>query len=70
MRGERKVEHEDKKENYRRVERTYGTFMRSFTLPTMVDAEKVRAEFKNGLLRLVLPKREESKPRSIRVKVD
>ncbi|HEY3452286.1 MAG TPA: Hsp20/alpha crystallin family protein [Myxococcales bacterium] len=69
LKGERKLEKEDKKENYLRVERSYGSFTRSFTLPTTVDPEKVKAEFKNGLLRLAIPKREESKPRSIKVDV-
>jgi len=66
IRGER----EEKKENYRRVERSYGMFARSFTLPTTVDSDKVKAEYKNGLLRLSLPKREETRPKSIRVKLE
>jgi HSP20 family protein len=73
IKGERKMEREDKgdkKEGYLRIERAYGTFVRSFTLPTTVDAEKAKAEFKNGLLRITIPRREESKPRSIRVEVD
>lgn len=70
IKGERKLEREDRKENYLRVERAYGTFLRSFTLPPSVDGEKVKAEYKNGVLRVVLPKREEAKPRSIRVKVE
>jgi len=69
VKGERKLERADKKENYLRVERSYGTFTRSFTLPSTVDPEKVKAEFKNGLLRIAIPKREESKPRSIKVNV-
>lgn len=69
IKGERKMEKEDKKENYLRVERSYGTFTRSFTLPNTVDPDKVKAEFKNGLLRVAIPKREESKPRSIKVNV-
>lgn len=70
LRGERKLEKEDKKENYLRVERSYGAFTRSFTLPSSVDTEKVKADFKHGVLRIQLPKREESKPKSIKVKVD
>ncbi len=70
LRGERKLEREDHKENYLRVERSYGTFMRSFTLPPTVDGEKVKAEYKNGVLRVQLPKREEAKPRAIKVKVE
>jgi len=69
LRGERKMEKEDKKENYLRVERSYGSFTRSFTLPSTVDPDKVKAEFKNGLLRIAIPKREESKPRTIKVNV-
>lgn len=70
IRGERKLEREDRKENYLRVERSYGTFLRSFTLPPTVDTERVKAEYKNGVLRVQLPKREEAKPRSIKVKVE
>ena len=70
FKGERKMEKEDKKENYLRIERAYGAFSRSFTLPSSVDPDKVKAEFKHGLLRLNLQKREESKPRSIKVKVE
>lgn len=69
LRGERKLEKEEKRENYHRVERSYGTFTRSFTLPGTVDAEKVRAESKNGVLTVSLPKKAEAKPRSIQVKV-
>jgi HSP20 family protein len=69
LRGERKLEQEEKRENYHRVERSYGTFTRSFALPGTVDAEKIRAEAKNGILSIVLPKRSEAKPRAIQVKV-
>jgi HSP20 family protein len=69
LRGQRKLEREESKQNYGRVERAYGTFSRSFTLPPTVDPDKVRAEAKNGLLNIHLPKREESKPRAIRVQV-
>ena len=65
--GERKLEHEDKKHNFHRIERQYGRFVRSFTLPGTVDPEKVNAEFNNGLLKLTIPKKEESKPRQIKV---
>ncbi len=68
--GERKLEDEEKKDNYYRIERRYGAFTRSFTLPTTVDADKVKAEFKNGLLKITLPKREEAKPKQIKVKVE
>ncbi|HYV05236.1 MAG TPA: Hsp20/alpha crystallin family protein [Blastocatellia bacterium] len=67
--GERKFEEETKKDNYHRVERTYGEFMRSFTLPTFVDFDKINAEFKDGILMLTLPKREEAKPKQIEVKI-
>lgn len=70
LRGERKLEREDKKENYHRIERSYGTFTRSFTLPGTLDTEKIRAEAKNGVLSVHLPKRAEAKPRSIQVKVN
>ena len=69
IRGERKFEAETKKEDYHRVERSYGEFTRSFALPTFVDASKVNAEFKDGLLRVTMPKREETKPKQVEVKV-
>jgi len=69
VRGERKLEKEEKRENYHRIERSYGTFARSFTLPGTVDAEKIRAESKDGVLSVTLPKKPEAKPRSIQVKV-
>jgi HSP20 family protein len=67
--GERKFESEVKREQYHRVERAYGTFSRSFTLPNVVDTEKIKAEFKDGLLRVTLPKREEAKPKQISIAV-
>lgn len=70
LQGSRKLEKEDKRDHYHRIERAYGTFCRSFTLPATVDTDKVRAEFRNGLVRVMLPKKEESKPRSIKVKVE
>lgn len=69
LKGERKFEKEAKDENLRRVERSYGTFTRSFSLPNTVDSEKVNAEYKNGILTLSMPKREEAKPRSIKINV-
>ncbi len=69
VRGERKLEQEDKRENYHRVERSYGTFTRSFSLPGTLDAERIRAEAKNGVLTITLPKKAEAKPRAIQVKV-
>jgi len=70
LKGERKLEKADKKDNYRRVERTYGAFSRSFSLPTTVDTDKIRAESKNGVLTVFLPRREETKPKQIRVKIE
>jgi HSP20 family protein len=69
LRGQRKLESEVKRESYHRVERSYGTFSRSFTLPTVVDQASIKAEFKDGLLRLTLPKREEAKPKQIQINV-
>jgi HSP20 family protein len=69
LKGEKKFDAEVKEEQYRRIERTYGTFHRSFTLPTTVDTSKVSADFKNGVLTVKLPFREEAKPRTINVEV-
>ncbi len=69
LRGERRMEKEEKKENYHRVEMSYGSFTRSFSLPAIVDAEKIKAEAKNGVLTVTLPKKAEAKPRPITVKV-
>ena len=69
LRGDRKMEKEDKRDNYHRVELAYGTFTRSFSLPATIDAEKIRAESKNGVLTVHLPKKAEAKPKSIQVKV-
>lgn len=69
LRGERRIDKEVKRESYHRVERAYGSFSRSFTLPSMVDTEKIKAEFKEGVLHLTLPKKEEAKPRQISIKV-
>jgi HSP20 family protein len=67
--GERKFEKEEKNKKYHRLERGYGTFMRSFTLPDDADANKIKAEFKNGLLKVHLPKSEHAKPKQIEVNV-
>lgn len=69
LRGERKLDREDARDNYHRIELGYGTFTRSFSLPGTVDADKIRAESKNGILVVTLPKRSEARPRSIQVKV-
>ena len=66
--GERKFEKKDEGENYHRVERSYGTFTRSFTLPRNVVSEEAKADFKNGILRVTLPKKEEAKARKIEIK--
>lgn len=69
IRGERKLEEETKKENYHRIERSYGEFLRSFTLPPFVDNTNILAEFKEGMLLVHLPKLEEKKPKQIEIKV-
>lgn len=69
LKGERRVEKDEQRENYHRVEMAYGHFTRTFALPTSVDPEKVHAESKHGILAVHLPKRSEAKPRSIQVKV-
>lgn len=69
LRGERRFEKKSEGDNYHRVERSYGSFTRSFTLPSTVNVEDVRAEFNDGVLRVTLPKREEVKPRQIQVAV-
>jgi HSP20 family protein len=70
IRGERKFEKSVSEENFLRVERTYGAFSRSFSLPNTVNAEAIAAEYKNGVLTVTLPKREESKPRQVKVTVN
>ncbi len=70
IRGERKFEKSVSEENYLRVERTYGAFSRSFSLPNTVNAETIGAEYKSGVLTVTLPKREESKPRQVKVTVN
>jgi HSP20 family protein len=69
IKGEKKFDTEVKEENYRRIERSYGTFHRSFTLPNTVDAAKVAAEYKNGVLTITLPFKEEARPRTVNVAV-
>ena len=68
LRGERKFQKEVKEENYHRIERAYGSFSRSFTLPSSVDPEKVSAAYKDGVLTIQIDKREETKPRQIEIK--
>lgn len=67
--GERKIEKEEKGKKFHRIERSYGSFLRSFTLPEAVSADKVSAEFKDGVLTVHLPKDEQAKPKTIEVKV-
>ena len=69
IKGEKRLEKDLKEENFHRMERTYGSFMRSFTLPSTVHQEKVKAKFKDGILEITLPKAEEAKPKQIRVDV-
>ena len=70
VKGDRKLEKEENRENYHRVELSYGTFTRAFSLPATIDSEKIRAESKHGVLLIHLPKKAEAKPKSIQVKVN
>lgn len=67
VRGERKFEKEEKEENFHRIERRYGSFTRSFTLPATVNSEEVQADYEQGVLKVRLPKRAEAKPKQIKV---
>ena len=68
IKGEKKVEREEKEENYHMIERSYGSFSRVMKLPVAVDADKVEATYKNGVLTVALPKKEEVKPKAIEIK--
>jgi HSP20 family protein len=70
IKGERRLDKEDKKENYHRVELSYGAFNRSFSLPPTVEADKIEATSKSGVLVVHLPKKAEAKPKTIQVKVN
>ncbi len=70
LRGERKVDNEVKRESFHRIERAYGTFARSFTLPSTVDQQNIKADYKDGVLKVVLPKREEAKPKQITIDIN
>jgi len=70
LRGERKLENADKREDYHRIERYYGSFSRSFTLPSTVELGNITAQGRDGVLRIFLPKKSETKPRQIKVEVD
>jgi HSP20 family protein len=67
VKGERKFETEEKEENFHRIERRYGSFVRSFTLPNTVDPENVQASYENGIVKITLAKRAEAKPKQIKV---
>src|SRR5215831_5794175 len=67
--GERKFEKDEKEENYRRVERQYGSFTRTFTLPTTVDADNIHTDYEKGVLKIRLAKKAEAKPKQIKVNV-
>jgi HSP20 family protein len=69
LKGDRKLEQEARRENYHRIESAYGAFTRSFALPTTIDAERIAATSKNGMLTITLPKKAEVKPRPIKVQV-
>lgn len=67
IQGERKIEKETKEENYHRIERSYGSFYRSFTLPTNINQDNIKAEYDNGVLRISMPKKPELKPKKVKV---
>jgi len=69
LKGERKSDEEVQKQNYYRMERCFGTFERAFTLPAAVDPGKIRANFKDGVLRIEIPKPEEKRPKQISINV-
>lgn len=69
LRGERNFEKETKKENFYRIERSYGSFVRAFTLPANIQADRIDAQYRNGELNIALPKREDAKPKQIKVNV-
>lgn len=67
MKGERKLEKETKEENYHRIERSYGSFYRSFTLPRNIDQDRINAEHENGILKITMPKKPELKPKKVKI---
>jgi HSP20 family protein len=67
IRGDRQFKKETKEDNYHRIERSYGGFSRSFSIPTSVDEDKIRADYKDGVLRIALPKKEQAKPKQIQI---
>ncbi|MFN0169349.1 MAG: Hsp20/alpha crystallin family protein [Bryobacteraceae bacterium] len=69
LKGERRFEKEEKSKGYHRIERSFGTFMRTFAVPPSVEADKVSADYRNGVLTVTLPKKEAAKPRQVKVQV-
>ena len=69
LKGEKKFEEKVSKDNYIRVERSYGSFVRSFTLPQNVDPEKIKAKYKEGVLEVTIPKKEDARPKQIKVEL-
>ncbi|MBI3593337.1 MAG: Hsp20/alpha crystallin family protein [Nitrospirae bacterium] len=69
IKGNRKLAHEDKKENYHRIERVYGAFSRTFTIPDFVSLDKIEATYDKGVLTITLPKKEEVKPKKIKIDI-
>jgi HSP20 family protein len=67
IRGDRQFKKETKEDNYHRIERSYGGFHRSFSIPTTVDEDKIRADYKDGVLKIALPKKEQAKPKQIQI---
>ena len=67
LQGERRFVKETKEENYHRIERSYGNFSRSFSIPATVDEEKIRADYKDGVLKIILPKKEQARPKQIKI---
>ena len=67
IQGERKLEKETREENYHRIERAYGSFYRSFTLPNYIDEDKIQAEHENGVVKITMPKKAELKPRKVKI---
>jgi HSP20 family protein len=67
LRGERRFEKETREENYHRIERAYGGFSRAFSIPAIVDEDKIRADYQDGVLKIALPKKEQAKPKQIKI---
>jgi HSP20 family protein len=67
--GERKLENEEKRDNYRRIERSYGSFSRSFNLPETAELDKIAADYKNGVLTITIPLKAEAKPREVPISI-